>query len=114
MKRIQVRMFVWLALFLSVGVLVTNALAQRPEVKLKEGHKSPLTARITYRDGSKRTVTVIGSGFAESMAHSHEFEAVGPGDSEVSLWLDAISTIKEITDREATFVLKSGTERRLK
>jgi hypothetical protein len=44
------------------AVGIKNAFAQRPEVKFNEGHRSPLMAEISFRDGSQRTVLIHGSG----------------------------------------------------
>jgi hypothetical protein len=58
---------------------------------------------------------VLGSGYSVANQYStHIFDAVGSSDSEVKLWLDTISTIEEITDTEATFLMKNGPERRLR
>ena len=100
---------------LVIIVLANTALAQRPEVTFKEGHRSPLMAQISFRDGSQRTVMIIGAGFSVANLFSpYTFDAIGSGDSEVRIWLDTVSSVDEITDKEVTFHMKNGEERRLK
>jgi hypothetical protein len=115
------RIFPWRVVMIVLVVIavavvaMSQAFAQRPEVKFSEGHRSPLRAEISFHDGSQRTVLVLGSGFSvANLFSAHTLEAIGSGDSEIKLWLDTISTIEEITDKEATFVMKNGSERRLR
>jgi hypothetical protein len=82
----------------------------------KDGHVSPVSAKVTFTAGNSRTVLVLGFGqpnanFTEY--YTHIFKGTGEGNSAVTIYLDTIQAIRETTEQDALFVMKSGTERRL-
>lgn len=100
-------------LVLFVLALAGRATAQQAKVVVREGHFAPLSARITYRDGKSRDVVVVRSWYNMNLDSDPEFHGIGDGGSDVQLWLDTIARIKEVTDKEFTVVMKSGSERTL-
>ena len=75
---------------------------------------APLVARVTFADGSARTVTLEGVGCSEALCSRVAVRTRAEGESRVTrTWLDTITAIKDITSETALFVLKDGTARRL-
>ena len=77
------------------------------------GHRSGLTARVVSLDGSSRTVRLDGIGCTESMCSRVFVRNESESRAPLQTWLDTIVSIKEITENNALFAMKDGTERRL-
>ena len=91
-----------------------NSSAQQPKASYQDGHRSPLMAEISYSDGTHRQVWILGYwDYDPSWYTPYTFKAIGPGGSEVELWLDTISSISDISGKQATFHMKNGTSQRL-
>jgi hypothetical protein len=114
MKRIAIVTLSLLGLIVSGYMLIGQvAFAQKIIVETVQGHISPLMATITYPDGEKRTVMVVGIGYGSNSYKTHQLQGIGKANAEVTLWLDNIAVIRDTTDVSAIFVLKDGTEREL-
>jgi hypothetical protein len=86
------------------------------KVEKKDGHISPVTAKVTFRSGDVRKVLVLGIGQPNPDAttyYTHTFKGTGEGNSAVTIYIDMIKTIRDTTEQDALFTMKSGTERRL-
>jgi hypothetical protein len=82
----------------------------------QESHQeqsSGLTAKITWRDGATRNVTLEGVGCSASICSRVAIQAKAERDSLVRTPFESIAAIKDTTEHDALFVLKDGTERRL-
>jgi hypothetical protein len=109
-------------LIIAIGVLVGGAatFAARP-VDAGFGHLSNLRAKITMPDGSSRSVVVQGVGCIVGMCSrvavrstesSARLAAFGL-HKEMSMWLDSLAAIKNVTKSDALFVFKDGSTRQL-
>jgi hypothetical protein len=78
-----------------------------------DGHRSGLTARVVAADGTSRTVRLQGVGCTESMCSRVFIRSEVASGAPLQTWLDSIASIKDTTGRDALFVMKDGTERRL-
>jgi hypothetical protein len=104
------------AVLLAMTLLASHAYGEGPKVVKKDGHVSPLTAKVTFADRTTRTVTVLGIGQPSpdtTAYYTHVFKGTGQGNSAVTLWLDTIRAIREPSETDALFVMKSGDQRRL-
>jgi hypothetical protein len=109
------RRFVFSILFLMGMASIISAQPNRPKVEVKNGHVSPLMAKITYSSGATRNVMVLALSNVqgtETFTHSAKFR--DEAESEVDVWLDSIAAIRKANDESAFIVLKSGNERRLR
>jgi len=87
------------------GTLSTT-MAGPPEVVKREGHTSPLMVEVTSTNGKVSKGMLLGIQW--NSIYSHQYMGFGPGKKEVTIWLDTLAEIKDITDEEATFVFKDG------
>jgi hypothetical protein len=103
------------AFLLALGfTAILSGQIQRPKVEKRDGHISPLMAKITYESGTVRTVMVLGLVNAGGNSyHTHAVVFKDEAESQVTLFLDTISVIKKPNEEDAIFVLKSGKERKL-
>ena len=76
-------------------------------------HLSGLMARITMRDGTTRTVKLEGVGCTQSICSRTAIKAKSESDSVVKTWFDGLAAIQETTSRDALFVMKDGTSKRM-
>jgi hypothetical protein len=77
-------------------------------------NSAPLVARMTLANGSSRTVSLEGVGCSEAMCSRVAVRSTADVDSRVTkTWLDTIAAIQDITPKDALFVMKNGTARRL-
>lgn len=79
-----------------------------------EGHAAPSFAKVTFSDGTTRTLNFKGVGCAVSVCSRVVIKStVKPSLSQASTWLDSVAAITDPTPRDALFVFKNGTQRRL-
>jgi hypothetical protein len=106
----------------AIGVLGSFAFSAARPAETDRGHSSNLVAKITMPDGGVRTVIVQGVGCAVNMCSRAAVRSKEAADirlatlglhRETLTWLDSIAAIKDITNNDASFVLKDGSERRL-
>jgi len=76
-------------------------------------HLSGLMARITMRDGTTRTVKLEGVGCTQSICSRTAIKAKSESDSVVKTWFDGLAAIQDTTSRDALFVMKDGTSKRM-
>lgn len=113
-KKNRITLMRLLAMLACLLLMGTIGFSQDIKVEKKDGHVSPLKAKITFPSGNTRNVTVKGIGPRDADEfYTHVFKGVGEGDSRVTLYIDSIRVIKEPTDDDALFVMRDGTERRL-
>jgi hypothetical protein len=79
----------------------------------RQGHLSGLTARITMADGTSRMAILEGMGCSASICSRAVIKSKAESESTVKTWLDSIAAIRDTTARDALFVLKDGSARRL-
>ena len=91
--------------------------AQQPKVEEQQGHLSPVTVKITFVDGTSRTVMLRGVGRASSNSfHTHTIGVqTDGGASKRRIWLDTIAAIDGTSgmrtrSSEFTIVLKDGSK----
>jgi hypothetical protein len=73
-----------------------------------------LVARMTRANGTSQTVTLEGVGCSEALCSRVAVQSKAENDRRVTkTWLDTIASIRDITSKDALFVLKNGTTRRL-
>ncbi len=78
-----------------------------------QGHASSLVARITMHNGATRTVKLEGVGCTQSICSRTAIKAKTASDALVRTWFDSLAAIKDITAKDALFVLKDGTSQRM-
>lgn len=98
------------AMVMSIPALRSGAANLPSQV---QGHRSGLTARITSADGTSRSMKLEGVGCTESMCSRVFIRSKSADGAPLQVWLDSVASIKDPTDRDALFVMKDGTERRL-
>jgi hypothetical protein len=81
--------------------------------KQVETHASGLAARVTFSDGTDRTVTLEGVGCSSAICSRLFIEARSNDESVVRMWIDTLSGVRDIRPASALFVMKDGTQRRL-
>jgi hypothetical protein len=101
-----------IGLLLTASYTATRASIDR-EQQSADGHLSGLTARITMRDGAIRTVRLEGVGCPINICSRTAIKAKAGADREVYTWLDSLVAIRDTTDRDALFVSKDGTSKRM-
>jgi hypothetical protein len=73
-----------------------------------------LEARMTRANGASQTITLEGVGCSEAMCSRVAVRTKAGDDARVTkTWLDTIAAIRDITSKDALFVLKNGTAQRL-
>ena len=73
-----------------------------------------LEARMTRANGASETITLEGVGCSEAICSRVAVGTKAGDDPRVTkTWLDTIATIRDITSKNALFVLKNGTTQRL-
>jgi hypothetical protein len=73
-----------------------------------------LVAKMTRANGTSQTVTLEGVGCSEALCSRVAVRSKADDDPRVTkTWLDTIAAIRDITSRDALFVLKNGTSRRV-
>lgn len=101
----------------AIGFLGTVGLtsAISPADASSQGHQSPAMVRVTFANGSVRTLKFNGVGCAVSMCSRVVVKSKVNRDSwlQDSTWLDSVAAIQDTTPRDALFVFKDGTQRRL-
>ena len=98
------------AMVMSIPALRSGAANLPSQV---EGHRSGLTARVISADGTSRSMKLEGVGCTESMCSRVFIRSKSANGAPLQIWLDSVASIKDLTDRDALFVMKDGTERRL-
>ena len=111
MKMTALRTICFVALLIPMASGMKEPDAPSPEVR--QAHSSELTTRITLRDGTIRMATLEGLGCSRSICSRVAIKGKADGKSMVSLWLDSIAAIKDITENNALLVMKNGTEQRM-
>jgi hypothetical protein len=81
--------------------------------KQLETHASGLTARVTFPDGTDRTVTLDGVGCSAAICSRVFIEARSNDGSVARIWIDTLSAVRDIRPDSALFVMKDGSQRRL-
>jgi hypothetical protein len=76
-------------------------------------HLSGLMAKITMRDGTTRTVKLEGVGCRQSICSRTAIKAKSEVASVVKTWFDGLAAIRDATSRDALFVMKDGTSKRM-
>jgi hypothetical protein len=73
-----------------------------------------LVATMMRANGASQTVTIEGVGCSEALCSRVAVRTTADDDQQVTkTWLDTIAAIRDITSKDALFVLKNGTARRL-
>lgn len=103
---------VFLATALAGSVLHSASRATDLDQAFAKGHLSGLTARLTLRDGTVQTVKLQGVGCPQAICSRTAIHAK-TGEGDVRAWLDGLAAIRDITARDALFVMKDGTSRRM-
>jgi hypothetical protein len=101
---------------IACALVTILAIAAGPRVLPVEAGaaSSPLAARMTFANGASRTIALNGVGCSEAMCSRVAVMSRAEDDaSATKTWLDTIAEIRDITSRDALFVLKNGTTRRL-
>jgi hypothetical protein len=70
-------------------------------------------ARITMRDGTTRTVNLEGVGCTQSICSRTTIKAKSESDSVLKTRFDGLAAIQDTTSRDALFVMKDGTSKRM-
>ena len=78
-----------------------------------DGHGSNLMAKITLPGGASRRVTLQGVGCPVGMCSRVAIKGDTAGHAEEDVWLDTIAAIRNTTERNALFVMRDGSQRRL-
>src|SRR5205807_1615652 len=68
---------------------------------------------ITLLDGATRTVQLEGVGCPVNICSRTLIKGKTEGNALIRTWLDSIAVIKNTTENDALFVLKSGTQKRM-
>jgi hypothetical protein len=69
---------------------------------------------MTRANGASQTITLEGVGCSEALCSRVAVRGTAEDDLQVTkTWLDTIAAIRDITSKDALFVLKNGTARRL-
>ena len=79
----------------------------------EQGHLSGMMAKVTQLDGVTRTVKLEGVGCSASICSRTAIKGKAAHDSIVKTWFDSIAAIRDTTDKDALFVMRDGTQRRL-
>jgi hypothetical protein len=98
-------------MFLTTGI--SGPLRKDSDAQYKGGNKTAFNARITMPNGIVRTVKVQGVGCSEAICSRAFIRGKVDSHSTATVWFDRISTIKDVTENAALFVMKDGTERRV-
>lgn len=73
-----------------------------------------LEARMTRTNGASQTITLEGVGCSAAICSRVAVRTTADDDPRVTkMWLDRIAAIRNITSKDALFVLKNGTALRL-
>jgi hypothetical protein len=94
-------------------ILLAGQRMALPHESGENGHASGLMARVTLPDGTRQTVKLQGVGCPISICSRVAMKGKSKDDLLVSAWLDSMVAIKDITESDALFVKKDGTEQRL-
>jgi hypothetical protein len=80
-----------------------------------EDHAAPSFAKLTFSNGTTRTLKFKGVGCAVSVCSRVVIKSTVKPESlsQASTWLDSLAAIKDPTPRDALFVFKDGTQKRL-
>ena len=100
----------------SAVLLISAALILRgagPGPRPGEGHLAGLTARITLLDGTTKTAKLEGLGCTTSICSRVLIKGKESSGSEVKVWLDGISQIRDTSPTGASLIMKDGTQHRL-
>src|SRR2546423_141178 len=115
MKRIRIDALALFALTVNVGTIasILPASAQRPRIIPKDGHTAPLSIRVTYADGQKRNLLLLGVGIAGYYSYLGEYFThvihLKDEKGEVKpVFLDTIKEIKDTSANDALFTLADG------
>ena len=97
----------------AIGFLGTGGITSVPG--LAEGHAPPSFVRVTFSNGTTRKLKFKGVGCAVSVCSRVAIKSTVKPESfsHASTWLDSVTAIKDPTPRDALFVFKNGTQRRL-
>jgi hypothetical protein len=101
---------------LAIAVFTSGASGPSPAINVDEvssSHHLSGLIRITMRDGATRTVKLEGVGCTQSICSRTAIKAKSESDSLVSTWLDGLKAIQDTTSRDALFVMKDGTSKRM-
>ena len=72
-----------------------------------------LVARMTRANGTSQTITLEGVGCSEALCSRVAVRSKAEDDPRVTkTWLDTIAVIRDITSKDALFVLKNGASQR--
>jgi hypothetical protein len=76
-------------------------------------HRPGLMARVISADGTNQTVMLNGVGCSASICSRVVIRGKSESGVPLRTRLDSIASIKETTEKDALFVMKDGTEKRL-
>ncbi len=121
MKHSRMEIFAFLVVLGLAGVspFVQTATAEHPMIEMKDGHTSPLEARITFPDGTKRVVMLIGVGGGLKyggpvLAERFILMGADPQGAKTVIWLDTIQRIEDTTAETALVITKDQIQHPLK
>jgi hypothetical protein len=83
------------------------------DAQFARGHTSGLAAKITLRDGAVRNIRLQGVGCPWAICSRTAIHAQDGTGSEVRTWLDNLVAIRDTTERDALFVMRDRTSRRM-
>ena len=92
------------------------AIASSPRMSPGEARagSARLVAKMMLLNGGSRTIAIEGVGCSEAICSRVAVRSRADDHSPVTrTWLDTIAAIQDITPKDALFVLKDGTARRL-
>ena len=114
MKTLRVRTLVVSAALILSMTFAMNGIGDtlRP-LRTSGTHASRLPARVTLPDGTSRTITLDGFGCSAAICSRVFVEGRSSDGSTAKIWIDGLSTIRDITPNSAVFTLKDGTQQRL-
>ena len=102
---------------LAIAYFTSGANGSSPAISVDQvpanHHLSGLMARITMRDGTTRTAKLEGVGCTQSICSRTAIKAKSESDSVVNTWFDGLAGIQDTTSRDALFVMKDGTSKRM-
>lgn len=83
------------------------------DAKFAHGHASYLIAKITLCDGAVRNIRLEGVGCPWAVCSRTAIHAKDGTGSEVRTWFDNLLAIRDTTERDALFVMRDKTSRRM-
>lgn len=95
------------------ALAVAGAALAEVEFKKQEGHVSPLQVKIAFTNGTVRTGMMTDMHWTGYVTDAFHFFGTSFEGGRLTLWLDTIRSVSEMTDKDCLVTFKSGTTRRI-